>query len=211
MGKPLREAVAEIRKCATTARHYATEGEAYLRPQPAKTEARLSHVQYEPLGPILAVMPWNFPFWQALRFFIPSVLAGNTAILKHAENVQGCAAAVEEVVYAGPGETLLLNVLSTAPTSGAHRRPAIRGVTLTAARAPESRRAAAGKQQEGGPGPRRLRSLHRPGGRRFRQNAARRHHLALRQRWPELHRGEGFSWRRRSPAALSRRSRLARP
>jgi succinate-semialdehyde dehydrogenase/glutarate-semialdehyde dehydrogenase/succinate-semialdehyde dehydrogenase len=133
MGKPLREAVAEIRKCATTARHYATEGEAYLKPQPARTEARLSHVQYEPLGPILAVMPWNFPFWQALRFFIPSVLAGNTAILKHAENVQGCAIAVEEVIRdAGPGETLLLNVLVDRPDIAAliaDRR--IRGVTLT--------------------------------------------------------------------------------
>src|SRR6185295_18779409 len=122
-------------------------GEAYLKPQPAKTEARLSHVQYEPLGPILAVMPWNFPFWQAFRFFIPSVLAGNTAILKHAENVQGCAIAVEEVIRdAGPGTTLLLNLLVDRPDIAAlvaDRR--IRGVTLTGSpRAGKSVAAAAG-------------------------------------------------------------------
>ncbi len=133
MGKPISEAIGEIRKCATTARHYATAGEAYLAPQVVRTEARLSQVQFEPLGPILAIMPWNFPFWQAIRFFVPSVLAGNTALLKHAENVQGCAEAIEDLFKeAAGGETLLLNLVvdrDAVPAIIADKR--IRGVTLT--------------------------------------------------------------------------------
>jgi acyl-CoA reductase-like NAD-dependent aldehyde dehydrogenase len=133
MGKPIGEALAEIRKCATTARHFATTGPAYLAPQVVKSEAKLSQVQFEPLGPILAIMPWNFPFWQAMRFFVPAVLAGNTALLKHAENVQACAEAIEEVIRdAAGGETLLLNLVidrEAVPGVIADRR--IRAATLT--------------------------------------------------------------------------------
>jgi succinate-semialdehyde dehydrogenase/glutarate-semialdehyde dehydrogenase/succinate-semialdehyde dehydrogenase len=132
MGKPLRESIGEIRKCAATARHFAAAGETYLEPRAARTEARLSHVQFEPLGPVFAVMPWNFPFWQVFRFFIPAVLAGNTALVKHAENVQGCAEAVEEVVRDAGGEALLRNLAvdrDDVPKFIADRR--IRSVTLT--------------------------------------------------------------------------------
>lgn len=133
MGKPISEAVAEVRKCAATARHYATAGEAYLDPHIVETEARLSQVQFEPLGPILAIMPWNFPFWQVARFFVPSVLAGNTALLKHAETVQGCAEAIEDVVReAAGGKILLVNLAvdrEAIPKVIGDSR--IRGVTLT--------------------------------------------------------------------------------
>ncbi|WP_295805737.1 aldehyde dehydrogenase family protein [uncultured Nitratireductor sp.] len=133
MGKALSESVAEVRKCATTARHYAEHGPGYLAPQIVSTEARASSVQFEPLGAVLAVMPWNFPFWQVMRFFVPASLAGNTAIVKHAENVQGCAEAIEEVVAeAADGAPLLRNLIVGVETVGkviADKR--IRAVTLT--------------------------------------------------------------------------------
>lgn len=133
MGKPLAEAVAEIGKCAATCRHYAEKGGDYLAPDVVKTEVHLSDVAFEPLGPILAVMPWNFPFWQVMRFFAPSVMAGNTAIIKHAENVQGCAEAIERVVADAAGRPgLLRNVVvarSTVPAIIHDKR--IRAVTLT--------------------------------------------------------------------------------
>lgn len=114
MGKPLREAIAEIRKCAATARHYAEHGHHYFAPHKVATEARLSQVQFEPLGPVLAIMPWNFPWWQAMRFFIPAVLAGNVALLKHAENVQGCSNEIIAMVAEAAGTDGLLQNLVVA-------------------------------------------------------------------------------------------------
>lgn len=95
MGKPIGQGRAEIDKCAWLCEHFADEGEAMLAPVPAATEARRSYVAHQPLGVILAIMPWNFPWWQALRFAVPALLAGNTVLLKHAPNTIGCALAIE--------------------------------------------------------------------------------------------------------------------
>ncbi len=96
MGKPIREAVAELEKCALLCEYYANNGERFLQPEEIRTDAKRSYVLFQPLGIVLAVMPWNFPFWQALRFGIPAVTAGNVVVLKHASNVPMCALAIEE-------------------------------------------------------------------------------------------------------------------
>lgn len=97
VGKPIRQSAAEIEKCASVCRYYAEHGEAHLKGRRIPTEAVESRVQYEPLGPVLAIMPWNFPFWQVFRFAAPAVMAGNTGILKHASNVSGSALAIESL------------------------------------------------------------------------------------------------------------------
>ncbi len=98
MGKPIRQGRAEADKCAWLARHFADAGPGYLAPDPIETEAAYSAVRYDPLGPILAIMPWNFPYWQVLRFAIPALVAGNTVLLKHAENVMGTAVRIEQLL-----------------------------------------------------------------------------------------------------------------
>jgi succinate-semialdehyde dehydrogenase/glutarate-semialdehyde dehydrogenase len=100
MGKPIRQARAEVEKCAWCCRYYAEEGPGQVAPQEVKTDARRSFVAFEPLGVVLAVMPWNFPFWQVFRFAAPALVAGNAAVLKHASNVPACALAIEEVFAA---------------------------------------------------------------------------------------------------------------
>jgi succinate-semialdehyde dehydrogenase / glutarate-semialdehyde dehydrogenase len=97
MGKPIGEARAEVEKSATACDYYAERGPGFLADRPVDTGAQRSWVAHEPLGVVLAVMPWNFPFWQVLRFAAPTLLAGNTAILKHSPNVTGCALAIEQV------------------------------------------------------------------------------------------------------------------
>lgn len=99
MGKPVVEGEAEVEKCAGVCDHYATHGEAMLAPEPVVTDAARSYVRYDPLGTILAVMPWNFPFWQVFRFAAPALMAGNTALLKHASNVPRCALTIEEILH----------------------------------------------------------------------------------------------------------------
>ncbi len=97
MGKLFRDSVAEIEKCARGCRFYAENGERFLEDDVAQTDAAESYVQYQPLGPVLAIMPWNFPFWQVFRFAGPALLAGNVGLLKHASNVPQCALAIEEI------------------------------------------------------------------------------------------------------------------
>lgn len=97
MGKPINSAIAEVKKCALVCRYYADHGAAMLEDTPAPTDGSNSFIRYQPLGAILAVMPWNFPFWQVFRFAAPSLMAGNTALLKHASNVPQCALAIAEI------------------------------------------------------------------------------------------------------------------
>lgn len=109
MGKPLKEAVAEVNKASMAARHFADAGPGYLADSPI--EGLNAFVRYAPLGPIFAIMPWNLPFWQVLRFFIPTALAGNTVLVKHSDSVQGCALELEQVVLdAGAPEGLYQNL-----------------------------------------------------------------------------------------------------
>lgn len=96
MGKPIRESLSEVEKCAWLCDYYAGSGEKFLEPEEVRTEAKKSYVMFQPLGIVLAVMPWNFPFWQAFRFGIPAVTAGNVVLLKHASNVPMSALAIEE-------------------------------------------------------------------------------------------------------------------
>src|SRR3569833_1474697 len=119
MGKPIGEARAEIEMSATACDYYAEHGPAFLAPRPVDTGAhQKSWVAHEPIGVVLAVMPWNFPYWQVLRFAAPTLLAGNPALLKHSPNVTGCALAIEQVLRAagaaleGPGAFFAPTVLT---------------------------------------------------------------------------------------------------
>ena len=98
MGKLLRDSVAEIEKCARGCQFYAENGVRFLEVEPAQTDAAESYVEYQPLGPVLAIMPWNFPFWQVFRFAAPALIAGNVGLLKHASNVPQCALAIENIL-----------------------------------------------------------------------------------------------------------------
>ena len=133
MGKPIREAKAELEKCAGGCEFYAENAARFLSEEPATTSARKSYVRFDPLGIVLAVMPWNFPFWQVIRFGAPAMMAGNAVVLKHASNVPGCALAIEEAVRDAGFPTGLLRTLLVV---GGQVEPVIadervRAVTLT--------------------------------------------------------------------------------
>lgn len=114
MGKPIVQARAEVEKCAWVCEYYADNAENFLADEIIKTEAAKSFVSYQPLGVVLAVMPWNFPFWQVFRFAAPNLMAGNAGVLKHASNVTGCALAIEDVFKkAGFPENLFRSLLVT--------------------------------------------------------------------------------------------------
>lgn len=133
MGKAIAESEAEVEKCAWVCEHYAENAERYLAPETIESDAGHSFIRYDPLGPVLAVMPWNFPYWQVFRFAAPTIMAGNVALLKHASNVPGCALAIEAVFRdAGAPEGIFTTLLiPSEPVNEIVRNPIIRAVTLT--------------------------------------------------------------------------------
>ena len=133
MGKLHRDAIAEVVKCAGGCRFYAEHAEQFLAEQPVQLPGKRSYIRYEPLGVILAIMPWNFPLWQVFRFAAPTLMAGNVALLKHAANVPQCALAIEDIFRragfdAGVFQTLLIE---TDQTRGVIADARVRAVTLT--------------------------------------------------------------------------------
>lgn len=133
VGKPIRESRAEVEKCAWACDYYAEHAEAFLAPQPVDSDGARSYVRHDPLGVILAVMPWNFPLWQVFRFAAPTLVAGNVALLKHAESTPGCALACEEVLRdAGLPEGGFTTLLVGHQLAGAVLRDdRVAGVSLT--------------------------------------------------------------------------------
>lgn len=133
MGKVKHEALGEIEKCALACEYYAKYAASFLKNEPVATEASDAFISYQPIGTVLAVMPWNFPFWQVFRFLAPALMAGNTGVLKHASNVSGCALAIEQLVKeAGFPENVFRTLLigSTA-VKAVIENPLIKAVTLT--------------------------------------------------------------------------------
>ena len=133
MGKPISQGRTEVEKCAWTCDYFAEHAPQFLAPEEVHTDATRSFVAYQPLGVVLAVMPWNFPFWQVFRFVAPTLMAGNAAVLKHASNVTGCALAIEAVLHeAGFGAALFRTLrLASANLPLALNHPAVCAVTLT--------------------------------------------------------------------------------
>jgi succinate-semialdehyde dehydrogenase/glutarate-semialdehyde dehydrogenase len=133
MGKPVREGVAEAQKCASVCDFYAESAESFLAREAIATEARKSFVTFNPLGVVLAVMPWNFPFWQVFRFAAPGLMAGNAAVLKHASNVPDCALAIEDIFRrAGFPENLFRTLMiGSGQVEAVIENPLVRAATLT--------------------------------------------------------------------------------
>jgi len=133
VGKTLKSSVGEVEKCALACRHYATQAAAYLADEPMTSSAARSYVRHLPLGPILAVMPWNFPFWQVFRFAAPALMAGNVALLKHASNVPASALAIQEIFrLAGFEEGVFQTLLiGSDAVKGILADPRVRAATVT--------------------------------------------------------------------------------
>jgi len=113
MGKPLAQGVSEAEKCAWVCEYYAENAVSFLENETIETDASISYVTYNPLGTVLAIMPWNFPFWQLFRFAAPALMAGNAALLKHAPNVTGCALEIEHIIHkAGIPKSVFRTVLA---------------------------------------------------------------------------------------------------
>ncbi len=137
MGKTLKSAIAEIEKCAIVCRYYAEHSAKYLQDVDVQTDASHSFIRYEPLGIILAVMPWNFPYWQVFRFAAPALMAGNVGLLKHASNVPQCAVAIAEIIEkAGfPTGTFQTLLIESNQVEEIIRDPRVKAATLTGSEA----------------------------------------------------------------------------
>ncbi|MGK7370368.1 MAG: NAD-dependent succinate-semialdehyde dehydrogenase, partial [Candidatus Halalkalibacterium sp. M3_1C_030] len=133
MGKPLPQGVSEAEKCAWVCEYYADNAALFLKNETIETDASQSYVTYNPLGTVLAIMPWNFPFWQLFRFAAPALMAGNAALLKHAPNVTGCALEIENIIHdAGIPKNVFRTVLADIDqTQAMIQHSAIDAVTLT--------------------------------------------------------------------------------
>ncbi len=133
MGKPIQQSRAEIEKCASLCHYYAENAASFLESQNVKTEFKKSYVTFQPLGVILAIMPWNYPFWQVLRFSIPALLAGNSVVLKHASNVPGCSVAIEQLMKeAGfPTKVFQSLILTSSRIGGVISDRRVQAITFT--------------------------------------------------------------------------------
>lgn len=133
MGKPITQAIAEIEKCAWVCEYYAENAEQQLQPEKITTDAKESYVNFEPLGVVFAVMPWNYPYWQVFRFLAPALMAGNVCVLKHASNVMRCAENIEKAVLnAGFPEGCFQNlIISSKKVEFVLRDDRVKAVTLT--------------------------------------------------------------------------------
>ncbi|WP_445665751.1 NAD-dependent succinate-semialdehyde dehydrogenase [Fodinibius sp. AD559] len=133
MGKPLAQGESEVEKCAWVCNYYAENTEDFLEEEVIRSDASKSYVTFNPLGTVLAIMPWNFPFWQLFRFAAPALMAGNAVILKHAPNVTGCALAIENLMHeAGIADNLFRTVIADVDqTQNLILHPDIAAVTLT--------------------------------------------------------------------------------
>jgi succinate-semialdehyde dehydrogenase/glutarate-semialdehyde dehydrogenase len=133
MGKPLAQGRAEAEKCAWVCDYYADSAAGFLKPEEVPTDASRSRVAFPPLGVVLAVMPWNFPFWQVFRFVAPGLMAGNAGVLKHSSNVSGCALAIEEIVLAAgfPKGLFRTLLVSSKAVAGIIEAEEVKAVTLT--------------------------------------------------------------------------------
>jgi len=133
MGKPLAQGIAEVEKCAWLCDYYHENATSFLKSKNIKTNNYKSFITFEPIGPVLGVMPWNFPFWQVFRFAIPSLTAGNGAILKHASNVQGCASAIQKCFLdAGYYENIFTNLcIPGSQVNSVIENPMVAAITLT--------------------------------------------------------------------------------
>ena len=133
MGKPISQGRAEVEKCSKVCSYYADNAKEFLNPEIIKTEAKKSYVTFQPLGVILAVMPWNFPFWQVFRFGAPALMAGNACVLKHASNVPGCALAIEDIFLKAnfPKNIFRTLLISSGKVDKIIENSLVRAVTLT--------------------------------------------------------------------------------
>ncbi len=141
MGKPIKQGIAEIEKCAAVCNYYAQHAQQFLKDQLIETEATKSFVTLKPIGIVLAIMPWNFPFWQVFRFLAPALAAGNCCILKHASNVSGCAIAIERILKKSnfPLHVFQTLLIHSSQVNRIIENPLIKAVTITGSNAAGSK------------------------------------------------------------------------
>ncbi len=201
MGKPIADGRAEAEKCAWVCDYYAENAERFLAPEPAQSDGSKAYVAFRPLGTVLAVMPWNFPFWQVFRFAAPALMAGNTGVLKHSSNVPRCALAIEEVFTARgfPGKRLpYADDRLAAGRCGDRKRsgPGGHSDRQRCRRPPGGGQGRADAEKDGA-GARRQRSLHRPCRCRPGRGGENRGQGPLHQFRAELYRRQALHRRRR--------------